>query len=297
MKITFLGTSAMTPTKERAQSMVLVQHEGVTLLLDCGENAQRQMRLADIAVPQLDALLITHWHGDHVLGLPGVFENLAKGAHEKKIVLYGPRGSATRVEKVMDAFGLRDKLVVDVHELTKQGVFYEGKHIVMEAIELVHSIPCIGFSIREPDRRKIQLAAVKKLGIPRGPLLGKLQRGLDIEFNGKKVRAEKVTDVIHGKKVVYITDTVYCPQAVQLAKNADVLICEATYSKDMHDVAKEHYHMTSVDAAKIAKEANVKKLFLTHFSQRYPDVKQFETEAKKIFKNVVCARDFLSVSV
>ena len=297
MDIVFLGTASMTPTAERAQSTVLIRQSGEHLLFDCGENTQRQMRIAGFAVPKIKRIFLSHWHGDHVLGLPGVFENIGKWGAEKKITIYGPRGSAKRVQQILEAFGITGKIEVDVQEITVDGVAYKGRDFVVETQLLQHSIPCVGYAVVERDRRKMDVAKVKKLEIPLGPILGRLQNGEDIVFEGKKIKAKDVTFIVKGKKVVYLTDSVYCSAAVKLAKGADVLICESTYDAQGAALAKEYMHMTSLDAARIAKKAGVKKLVLTHFSQRYKDAKPLELQAKKIFKNVVSASDFLSFSV
>ena len=166
----------------------------------------------------------------------------------------------------------------------------------LEAFELDHKgTPTLGFAFVEKDTRKIDLKYIKNLGIPNGPLLGKLQQGKSVKFKDKKISPDQATIVVPGKKIAYMADTVPCKGAIPLAKNADILIASSTYASIDKDKAKQHSHITSLEAAQIASQANVKKLILTHFSTRYKDTHILENDARTVFDNTEAAKDFLKI--
>lgn len=297
MHITFFGTASMVPTSERNHTAIFVSHNAEHILVDCGEGTQRQFRHQNIPVPKITRIFITHWHGDHFFGLPGVMENLSKNNYNKTLHLYGPKGSRTIVDNIMDSLFIRNKISVDVHEITTDGTFLETRDVIASAMYLKHSIPCVGYTIKEQDTVKMRLDVLKKHKIPDGPLLGKLQRGEDITFNGNTITAKDATYQKQGKTLAIILDTLPTPACEKLAKDADALICESTYLDDKKDKAREHYHLTAAQAATIAKKARAKQLILTHYSQRYKDATPFKKEAQAIFKNTVVANDFSTFTV
>ncbi len=297
MEIIFLGTSAMIPTKERNHSGILINHKNESLLFDCGEGIQRQMKTIKVDINRIKKICISHWHGDHVLGLPGLIQTMAAQNYTDVLQIYGPKGSKKYFENMLNGFAFDSKrMKINVNEV-KDGIFYTGDEFSLEAAELDHSILTYGYAFKENDKRKIKLAEVKKLGIPEGPLLGKIQNGESIVFNGKKINADDVSYVVPGKKITYIADTIPCKNAVKLSSNADILICEATHMSGIEDKTEEYKHMTSKQAAQIANEANARKLVLNHFSQRYKTTADLEREAKDIFPNTVAAFDFMKIKL
>ena len=296
MQITFLGTSAMVPTKERNHSAVLISYSSEGILIDCGEGTQRQMKIAGIKPSKVTKILISHWHGDHVLGIPGLIQTLAKNEYDRVLEIYGPKGTKERMKNMFKAFSFEDKIEIRIHEITKKR-FFEGKDFFLEALPLEHSITTLGFTFIENNKRRIRVDAVRKLGIPDGPLLGKLQSGKSITFKGKKITPEQATYIVKGKKATFIADTVECNNALELAMDADILVCEATYADDLKEKAEEYRHMTSKQAALLANNANVKKLILTHFSQRYKTMEEIEDDAKDVFSNTICAYDFMKIKI
>jgi len=160
-----------------------------------------------------------------------------------------------------------------------------------------HSAPCLAFAFVEKDRRRINVEYVKKFGLERHPILGRLQKGEDIEWKGKTIKAEDATIIRKGRKLAYVTDTRPCRNAVQIAMGADLLICEATLAADMEEQADVSGHMTSIQAAEIARDAGAKKLVITHFSQRYKSVSKLEEEAKKVFPDTSAAADFMKLKI
>ena len=295
MKITFLGTSAMSPTADRNHSGVLLSYKSENILIDCGENIQRQLRHIGFSPSKLTKLLISHWHGDHSLGIPGLIQYLGANNYEKTFEIYGPKGSKQFMKKIISSFLLQRKIDFVVKEVS--GKFFENQDFILEAVQVKHSAPCLAFSFIEKNKRRMNLGYLKKFKLTKNPLLGKLQKGKNVVYKGKKINVRDATIVVPGKKVTYITDTSLAPSCVRIAKKADLLICESTFSSELKEKAKEYYHLTSEDAAQIAKKAGVGKLFLTHFSQRYKDVSPLEREAKKIFKNTKAAEDFLSINL
>ncbi|MFH1637664.1 MAG: ribonuclease Z [Candidatus Woesearchaeota archaeon] len=297
MEITFLGTSSMVPTKERNHSAILLTYKAENILVDCGEGTQRQFRIAGISPMKVTRLLITHWHGDHVLGIPGLIQTLGANGYSKALEVYGPRGTPVFIERMLRAFVLQEKVQVKVHEITGEGKFLETEDFYIEAYGLEHTSPCLGYRFVEKDKLRINMEKLSKLGLKPGPILKHLQRGKDIEWKGKNIKAEDVTSVKKGKKVAIATDTLYCSNLVKLAKDTDLFISEATLEKDMADKAIVTKHMTSVQAAEAAKKAKAKKLVLTHFSQRYRSVSKLKKEAREVFKQAECAEDFMRIKL
>lgn len=286
----------MVPTKERNTSAVLISHKAENILIDCGEGTQRQLRLAGIKPTKITKILISHWHGDHVLGLPGLIQTMGASEYNGILKIYGPKGSRKHIEKMLDAFVFGNLVEFKVVDITEKK-FFDAKDFFLEALPLEHGIACLGFNFVEKDRRKINIKAVKKLGIPDGPLLGKLQEGKSITFKGQKVKPEQTTYVVRGKKISYIADTLLCDNCIKLAENADLMISEAVYDSSLEEKALEYKHLTAKQAGLIANQANVKKLVLTHFSQRYKNTQEIEEDARTVFNNIICAEDFMKIKL
>ena len=294
MEIIFLGTSGMHPTKERNLFSVLFRYKSENILIDCGEGTQRQLRMINIPSTKTNKILLTHLHGDHINGLPGLLQNLQANQYSKDLEIYGPVGLKKLMYHIFEIAGLRMR--VKINEI-KSGIIYKSKDFYVEAKELQHSSKVYGYSFTEHDKRKINMNYLKKFNLKRHVLLGNLQKGKDVVYNGKKIKAKDATTLVKGRKLSLITDTVYCDNCIKLAKDSDLLVCECTFSKELKDKAKAFKHLTSEDAANIAKKSKSKKLILTHFSQRYKDTESLVKEAKKIFKNTVDAKDFMKAEV
>ena len=296
MQLTFLGTSSMVPTKERNQIAVFLSYGPEGILLDCGEGTQRQFKIAGISLTKVTKILISHWHGDHVLGLPGLIQSLSSMDYSGNLEIYGPMGTKTRMEKMFEAFVFDKKLNFTVKEV-KSGIFFENDDFHLEACQLEHGIEILGFRFVEKDKRKIDMKKIRKLSIPEGPLIGNLQQGKSIELKGKKIEPDDVSDIVSGKKIAYVTDTVICDNCYKVAEEADLLICEATYSSKLVDKSEEYGHMTAKQAASIANKSNAKQLVLIHFSARYKNTQELEEDARDIFDNVICANDFMKIEL
>ncbi len=296
MEIIFLGTSCMIPTKERNTSALLLSYNEENILVDCGEGTQRQLRIAGIKPTKITKILISHWHGDHVLGLPGLLQTLGASEYLGKLMIYGPKGSKAYVEKMMNAFVFSNKVNFEVVDIAKR-IFFENEEFMLEAFQLDHSIDCIGFNFIEKDRLKIDTKKTKRLGIPDGPLLGELQKGKEVMFKGKKILPDEVTFKVEGKKISIIADTVLTENCVEFAKGADMLICESVYDSTHENKAEEYKHLTAKQAGQIANQANVKQLVLTHFSQRYKNTQEIEEDARLVFDKIICAEDFMRLKL
>ena len=190
---------------------------------------------------------------------------------------------------------MQEKIKYKVKELSS-GIFYKND-FALESAPLNHIVPCLAYSFKEKDKRKINLDYLKRFSLTQHPLLGDLQKGKNIVYKGKKISASKATTLIKGKKITIIMDTAPTKSAVKIAKDSDILIAESTWSKDLEKFVMKRKHLTAELAAKMAKQSRAKKLILTHFSQRYNDIKQLETEARKIFKNTILAEDFMQISI
>lgn len=285
----------MTPTKERNHSAVLLTYEGDGILIDCGEGTQRQLKIAGLKTTVVNKILISHWHGDHVLGLPGLVQTLGTSEYTKTLRIYGPKGTKEHFNYFAKAFDFDLRIAVEVHDIT-QPLFFQNNEYELHALPLDHAIPTLGFRFMEKDRRNIDLAKIKAIGMPEGPLLGKLQTNHPVLWRGKTIQPDDVSTIKKGKVIAYVVDTLPCKNAVALAKDADLLIAESSYLSNLEEKAEQYKHMTAKQAAQIAHEAGVKKLVLTHFSQRYKAIDEIREEASAIFPQVVCAEDFLQIT-
>lgn len=295
-KMIFLGTSCMMPIKERNSSAILINIENHHILLDCGEGTQRQLRKINFSPAKINKILITHLHGDHVLGIPGLLQTIASSSPGKEIEIYGPKNTTNFIRTLGKLFQLSN-LKLKINEVKKDSRIIDEKSFYITTKSLDHTIDCLGYSIIEKDKRRINLKYLKKFKLTKHPLLGKLQKGKSITYKGNKITPEKATIVIKGKKTTIITDTKFSNKLITFAKGSDVLVLEATYLHNLLDKANKYKHLTTKQAATIAKKSNSKKLILTHFSQRYKDLKQIKKEANSIFKNTIIAQDFKEIKI
>jgi len=282
----------MVPTKERNQSAVFIRYKNEGILVDCGEGTQRQFKQKGIPLTKITKILISHWHGDHVFGLPGVISTLGTQEYQRTLEIYGPKGTKKHFESMFKAFDFDKRIDFVINEI-KEEVFFENRDFCLEALPLEHGVVTLGYNFIEKDIRHVDVKKAKKLGVPNGPLMGKLQDNKEISFKGKKIKPKDVTYVEKGKKITVIADTVPCKNAVKLAEGADLLVCEATYCSKFEEKGEKYGHMTSKQAGLIANQANVGKLVLTHFSARYKTTHDVEEDAKGVFNNSIAAKDFM----
>lgn len=282
----------MVPTKDRNHSSLLLRYKNEGILVDCGEGTQRQLKHAGIPITKVTKILISHWHGDHVLGLPGVIQTLGSSEKEAKVEIYGPKSTKERYNHMQKAFDIDADINVKVHDVTKRK-FLETEDYYLESLPLEHSVDSIGFSFVEKDKINIDTDYLKKNKIPNGDHLLPLKEGKDAKYKTNKIPFSDATKVTKGKKVTIIMDTKLTKNAIELAEESDLLITESTYANKLKNKAEQYSHMTARDAATIANESGSKKLILTHFSQRYKNTQEIEEDAREIFDNVICAKDFM----
>ena len=294
--ITFLGTSQAVPTAKRNHTAVLIQYSGENILVDCGEGTQRQFRKAHINPCKLTRILITHWHGDHVLGIPGLIQTLGLNGYNKTLHIYGPKGTKRFMKELTKFFVLVGRIKIEVHEATKGKVF-ETSDFVVKAIPMKHGPPSNAYSITEKTKNRLDKQKIKKLKLP-GKLLAKLSQGKNVKHKGKTINAKQISYKTLPKKIAIIMDTKINPNCQKIAKNADLIISEATYLDKDKALASKHKHLTAEQAAETAAKAKAKQLILTHISQRN-DLKEniIIKEAKRKFKNTKLAHDLMQVEI
>jgi ribonuclease Z len=292
--ITFLGTGNAVPTPKRNHTSILLNYKNENILIDCGEGTQRQFKFAGISPSKLTRLLITHWHGDHILGIPGLLQTLAMSGYERTLKIYGPRGTRRYFSLLQELVNITIK--TEIHEIENTSI--EEPEFIIKTRSMNHDIPTNAYSFIIKDKIRLKKDKLKKLKIPNSPLLRDLQEGKDIVFNNKRIKASQVTYLEKGKKITIILDTTLNENITELTKDSDILIMGATFSDEEKEKAREYKHLTSKQAAEIAKKAKAKKLLLTHLSQRYEHKPQvIEKEAKKIFKNSSLAKDLDKIEV
>ena len=295
MKVVFLGTSSSIPTHKRGLSSVALDQESTIILFDCGEGIQRQMRHAGIKPARTTRLCISHWHGDHVFGIPGLLSSMGADGATQSLEIYGPKGSRVFGKNMTTWFAAKEILPHSIHEVAK-GIIVNEDEFTISSAQLKHSVACVGYKFKENDRLRIDVKKAIKLGL-KGPILGKLQQGKSVTHKGKKIKSSDVTYTVPGKSICYITDTQDCRGIDTLAKNCDILILEGTLLDNLKDNAVKSKHITVREAAEIAKRNKVGKLVITHVSQRYKNNKEILAEAKKFFKNSLVAEDFMKIEV
>ena len=298
IRLTFLGTAAARPTVGRNVSGLAVQREGTLFLFDCGEGTQRQMMRYATGF-DVRAMFITHLHADHVLGIPGLLRTMALQGRTDPITLYGPSGSASALKDVVALGGERVGFGVELIEC-RAGEGLRADEYGIYAFQVEHGTSAVGWALVEEDRLgRFDVDRARELGVPDGPLFGRLHRGEDVEVDGQIIRpGDLVGPPRPGRTVVYAGDTRPSPSTVQRADGADLLIHEATFGEEEKDRAHQTFHSTASQAAKVARDAKVERLLLTHLSARYSDDSRgLEQEAQAVFAKSRVARDGLVVEV
>lgn len=269
------------------------------ILFDCGEATQKQIMEAEISPMKIDDIYITHLHGDHILGLPGIIQSLAFRGRTRPLNIYGPIGIEETINHIINLGYSTIGYDIVVHSIQEnEELIYEQSDFRINAKLMNHTVPNYAYKIEEIRQPKFIKSKALELGVPEGPLFGNLQRGQEIEVNGKIIKPEQVLGPPReGVKLIFSGDTQPDENMIDFAKNCDVLIHEATFDEALRDKAIENGHSTAKDAAKIAKEASVEKLILTHLSNRYTNSDILVNEAKELFKDTVYAKDFMQVII
>ena len=294
IKLTFLGTSGAVPQKDKNFASCIISFKGQHILFDCPEGTQRQLMISDTSLMKINNVFISHMHADHFLGLFGWIATMTLNERREKLTIFSPRGGKQKLTKMMKEV-IKPCFKIEYKEV-KTGSMIKNKDFEIRAFPLKHEISCYGFSFKEKDLAgRFNRKKAEKLGIPSGPLYSKLVAGKTISINGKKFTKKDVFDYSKakaGRKVVIVADTRPVNATIKAAKDADVLIHESNFLSTQLDKAKDTFHSTSLEAAEIAKKAKVKQLLLFHFSARNSNIEEYETDAKKVFKNSKAVKDF-----
>ncbi|RJE90175.1 ribonuclease Z [Paenibacillus sp. 1011MAR3C5] len=306
MKMWFLGTGAGRPNKHRnvtAIALQLPEPETGWWLFDCGEATQHQLMHVPLKLSKLEKIFITHLHGDHLYGLPGLLSSRSFDGGVTPLTMFGPAGLKSYIETVFSLTATVLDYELIIHELDEQQAsIYKDERFRVEAGPLVHRVPCLGYRVEERDKRGPLMAdKLRSLGVKSGPLFGQLKSGHSITLeDGTLITPEAVTDgVLRGRIVTVLGDTSPCEMAETLSRNADLIVHEATFAAGLEEKAHEFGHCTTVEAAQTAVRAGAKKVAMTHFSGRYSneELSKLVEEAAAVFPQVIAATDLSMVEI
>lgn len=299
--ITILGCSSATPTKHRNPTSQLVSLNNKMYLIDCGEGTQMQLRKFGVKLNAVDRIFISHLHGDHFLGLPGLLGTLHLLGRKKELNIYAPEGLSEIIEiqnKHSDTF-LRFKLRIHVLKTKEHYLLYENDSLEVYSIPLSHRVPCCGFLFREKKRkRKLNMDAISKHNVPI-EYANAIKSGIDYTpEHGSVIPNELLTfNPPPPRSYAYCSDTAYTESIIPIIQGCDLLFHEATFMEELKSRAHETYHSTTLEAAQIAQKAQVKKLIIGHYSARYNSIEPLLEETKSVFKNSIAAEDGLVLEI
>lgn len=288
--LTILGSSSQQPTRKRNHGAYLFRWNEEGLLFDPGEGTQRQFIFANIAPTCVSRIFVSHFHGDHCLGLGSMLMRLNLDKVSHPIHCYYPASGKKYFDRLRYGTIYHETIQVVEHPVSKAGLVEDDGKFRIEAAFLDHGVDNIAWRITEPDRRKFDSKKLKEAGIF-GPNVREIEEKGEITIGTKVIRLDEVSWIRRGDTIAIVSDTRPCLSAIEIAKDAKILLCESTYLEEHRELAEKHYHLTARQAATIAKEAGVEKLILTHFSARYLHSRDFENEAKAIFANTEAAED------
>ncbi len=315
MKVIFLGTSSGMPTlKRNVSSIALVFiNKNKLWLWDCGESTQQQIQKTSLKLYKLEKIFITHLHGDHLFGLPGLLASrgLKGGKNQNRVQIFGPEGLDKYLKEILNMTKTYIPYEIEIEIIPPNlstGIIWENEEYMVQYTELNHNIKTYAYSVEEKkDKSHFLIEKARRLNIPHGPIYRTLKEGKTIELpNGRILQGKNfLSKVRKGRKIVFSGDTAYCENLVHLSKGADLLIHEATFSQQEEDIAKRNFHSTTIIAAKVAKKAQVKQLILTHISPRYSSnnnksaitESELLAEAQNIFPEVKLAEDFMEYKI
>lgn len=294
--VVMLGTAGMAPTEQRNHNGYLLRWDGDAVLFDPGEGTQRQFTQAGLSAASISRICISHFHGDHCLGLPGVIMRLGTNGGRPPVPIHYPASGEVFFQRLRLATAGQELVPVDPRPIHEPGVIHHDDLLTLRCRRLAHSIDTFGYRFEEPDGRRFIPERLEALGIE-GADVGHLRRDGAIVHRGREVSIEEVSEHRPGQTVAFIMDTAWCDAALELADGADLVVCESTFlSRDEH-LATAYGHMTARQAGRLAREAGARRLVLTHFSRRYDDPDAFGCEARAEFDDVVVGEDFDRIAV
>lgn len=292
-----LGTASQVPTRHRNHNGYLLLWDGEGFLFDPGEGTQRQMMLAGVAASRITRLCLTHFHGDHCLGVPGVVQRLSLDDVKHPVHAHFPASGLDYFARLRHASIFYERADLREVPVSSDGPVAEGDFGALHARRLDHPVDAVGYRLVEPDRRRFVPDLLAEHGIT-GPTVGQLQRSGTVEVGHRRVHLEEVTVVRPGQKFAFVMDTRMCDAVYDLAADVDLLVIEATFLTDDAELASQYGHLTARQAGEVAAQCNVRRLVLTHFSQRYPDARRHRAEAAEQFDgDIVVAEDLSRIPV
>lgn len=293
-KFIALGTASQVPTRERNHNGYFLRWDAEGFLFDPGEGTQRQMIFADVSATSITKIFITHFHGDHCLGLAGVLQRLSLDKIAHKVQIFYPAYGRKFVENLRNSSVYYNVAELEEVPFSEAGTIFSNELLEIKTQKLDHSVESWGYRIQEFDSFSMMPEKLKEFGVF-GKNVGKLKTEGAIEIGGKIIKREDCGEIKKGQSFAFIMDTRICDGAFELAKDVDLLVCESTYLSTETAEAESNAHLTARQAAEIARDANANLLVLTHFSQRYKIIENFEIEAREIHSNSVAVKDGDSV--
>lgn len=288
--LTILGCSSQQPTRNRNHGAYLLRWNEEGFLFDPGEGTQRQFIFANLAPTVVTRILISHFHGDHCLGLGSMIMRLNLDKVKHDVHCYYPLSGKKYFDRLRYGTIYHETVNIIEHPVEEAGIVHEDEKFQIEAAFLDHSVDCIGWKIKESDRRKFSKEKLNALGV-RGEMVRELKEKGRLLVDGKAVLLDEVSETVEGDRFSIVIDTRMCQNAIDIARGAKMFLCESTYLDREKELAWNHYHLTAREAAMIAKEANVEHLLLTHFSARYRTIEEFERESRAVFPNARAVED------
>ena len=315
MKVIFLGTGSGMPTLKRNVSSIalIFINKNKLWLWDCGEGTQQQIQKTSLKVSKLEKIFISHLHGDHLFGLPGLLASrgLRGGKNQQKIQIFGPEGLDKYLKEILNITKTYIPYEIEVEIIPAnlpEGIIWEDEEYIVRYTEVNHNIKTYAYSVEEKkDRSHFLIDKARRLNIPPGPIYRTLKEGKTIELpNGRIFQGKDfVSKIRKGRKIVYCGDTAYCEDLLYFAKGADLLIHETTFSQQEEDLARRNFHSTTTIAARVAKKSQVKKLIITHISPRYSSSNnkssitesELLVEVRTVFPQTILAEDLLEYEI
>ena len=292
-ELVILGTAAQVPTRERNHNGYFLHWDNDGFLFDPGEGTQRQMTYADISASSISHIALSHFHGDHCLGLPGVIQRLNLDKSSRTVKICFPSGGQSFYEAMTQASLYQSIVEIKPYPIETAGVITENNEYIFSCLPLEHRTECYGYRFQEKDQRTLDISEIQRRNIKlQGPQLGELKKNGFIQLeNGEILNLSEVSTHRPGQSFAFIMDTRICDNAYKLAHHADIIICEATFLDSEELQAREYMHLTARQAAMIAKESGCGMLILSHFSQRYLNLNDHLKQAREVFENTFIAHD------
>jgi ribonuclease Z len=296
MECFILGTGGMMPLPGRSLTSVLLRREGELMLFDCGEGTQVSLRRLNLRWKKISTIFVSHTHADHVTGIPGILMLSSQVDREDPLVIIGPPRIREFVEESRRILDMYINYEIEVREIKGEGLSYQGPGYTVRSLSLLHSKPCLAFTLEEDPRPGVfSPERAVALGVPRGPLWSRLQSGSEVRLDsGGVIKPEQVMGPQRkGRKFSFITDTSFVPEAADFVRGSDLLICEGMFGDDLAADAQDKKHLTARQAARIACEGQVKRMGLIHYSPRYADreLKTLLHQARELFPDTFLTRD------